>query len=199
MRTRLTLAGTLVFLLFFISSAVCSANGTVPAPTKAELAADLIGRKLSEGTDKGYFPSDWYWTIEEGEICGLKILSESVSDNYCSYVVTMTLQKQSSPTKYEADVQMDYSFLKKKWQLILVKSKGVRIVKTDKYLDCISTSIDTHKFCVKNNVDIPLIVGGVAFDFKSQVWEKFSTVVNGMCSNTIYERSGCRIHFVEPL
>lgn len=207
----------LVFLSssFFLYSSILSytAKG-VPIPTKSVIATDLIGRKLSEGRDNGYFQPDWRWTIEPGEISGLKIKSQNVSDDYCSFVVTMTLKSQDCPTKYFATVQVDYSLNKKRWQLTLVKSKGISIVKTERYLDCISTKIDDDGWggvnClkIKNNIDSPLLVGGIYrarnyVENETPEWHKFSVVVDGLKTVGIGGTFGIgdvadyRIHFVE--
>ena len=190
------------FLL--IVTTVCGfAAESIPIPSQSELAADLIGRKLSEGMDNGYFALDWYWAIEEGEIIDLEILNQNATDDYCSYVVLLTLRKASCPTKYKATVQMDYSWLNKKWRLILVKSMGVNIVRTDKYMDCINATINRiDRLEIRNNVDSPLIVGGVCRNRDSQEMRKFSTIVRGMEKVEVFSRVGCvdgfEIHFVEP-
>lgn len=182
----------------------------VSLPTEARIAADLVGRKLSEGVDNGYFSSNWIWTIEEREIRTLTILRKEVSRDYCSFDLVMTLQSHSSPTKYRAKVQVDYSLMNNKWKLIMVKSKGVSVVKTGKYDDSISTKIDSDGWggvnClkIKNNTDVSLLVGGVFLTNESNEWHKFSLVIEGLkvmgVGGTFSYGSviDYRIHFVEP-
>lgn len=200
---------SLFALLIFASSEDCLAFGPVPIPTKTKISNDLIGRKLSEGMDNGYFSSDWRWIVEEGEISNLQIQSKDVSNDYCSFVVTMILKGQSSPARYQAKVQMDYSLENKKWQLVLVKSLGISIVKTNKYFDCISTKIGDDGWggvdClkIKNNIDSPLLVGGVFRTNASNEWRKFSVIVDGLQVMGVGGTFGggsvvdYRIHFVE--
>ena len=207
--------GSAAFLLSFFTLIVlsvdCFAGSIVPIPTKAIIATDLIGRKLSEGTDNGYFPSDWSWAIEAGQISDLYILSRSVSEDYCSFVVFMTLQRYLCPTKYNATVQVDYSLLNNKWTPILVKSKGIRVVDSGKYSDCISLKLEesyggwTNYLKIKNNIDSPLLVGGLIRINDSSEWEKFSVTINGLeesmvgmgCGNVRGSVVNYRIHFVE--
>lgn len=199
----------LCFVSLLLLSADSFAASNVPIPTKDVIAKDLVGRKLSEGTDNGYFTSDWSWTIEQGQISNLTILSKSVTEDYCSYVVVMTLKRPLSPIRYNATVQVDYSLENKIWKPILVKSKGVKVVNTGKYFDCISTRIDGSKWTgslkIKNNIDSPLLVGGLIRKLDSSEWEKFSVTINGLeevgigagfghVSNSVVDY---RIHFVE--
>ena len=202
-----------LFLMLLFCSIISDnyAAAIPPVPTKATIATDLIGRKLSEGTDNGYFSPDWRWTIEPGEISGMKIQSQSISDDYCSFVVSMYLQSQASLTKYYATVQVDYSLKKNKWTLILVKSKGVNVVKSGKYLDCISTNIVGNErymyLRIKNNVDSSILVGGIIRIKGTSEWQKFSLTIEGLeevkVDSSISPYYGpvvdYQIHFVELL
>ena len=179
-------------------------------PTDSDIAKDLIGRKITEGKENGYFGSDWKWTIETGEISDLKIVERSIDDDYCTYVVSMTLQSNSCPTKYRAIIQIGYTFNKEKWIITKINSKGVDIVKTNRYNDCISTKLDDDGWggvdClkIKNNTDSPLIVGGEYYTILSDGWCKFSVVVPGLKTMGVGGTFGggsvleYRIHFVEP-
>lgn len=175
--------------------------GRVILPSVAVIKTDLIGRTLSEGTKNGYFGSKWTWKIEQGEISNLNIISRNSSDDYCSTVVTMILKKHSSPVRYKAMVQVDYSLVKKRWQLTLVKSKGIRVIKTNRYLDCITVDTDPiDRLVIKNNIDSPLLVGGVYLVGYSHEWRKFSIVLKGMQMEYVPLASSVkeyRIDFVE--
>lgn len=204
----LWLAGVLSALLLYPTISIF-ATGEPPIPSKAVIASDLIGRSLSEGLEDGYFTPDWRWNIESGEISGLKIQSQSVSKDYCSFVVTMILKSQSSPARFFATVQVDYSLANNRWKLLLVKSKGIRIVRTEKYFDCISTKIDddgwggVNCLIIRNDIDSPLIVGGVIRTNNSYEWHKFSVIIEGLrvmgVGGTFSWGSvvDYRIHFVE--
>lgn len=210
-RKRLIIIG-IAFLWLASSMTVYSYTPNLPAgqnqhvggvafPSVSVIQSDLIGRKLSEGTENGYFGSNWTYTIEPGEISGLKIFSRNNSNDYCSMVVTMILKKHSSPVRYKAVVQVDYSLVKKRWKLTLVKSKGIRVIKTNRYFDCITVDIDLmNRLVVKNNIDSPLLVGGVYLVGYSNEWKKFSVVVKGMQMvhvPYVYSAKEYRIDFVE--
>lgn len=211
---RTLLIGILTsFLTIIPSTGGLYATG-ISVPSKAVIEKDLTGRKLSEGTDNGYFKSDWMWIVQEGEISNLKIQSQKVSDDYCTFVVTMILRALDCPTRYRATVQVDYSLNKSKWRLALVRSKGIKVIKTERYFDCISTKIDDDGWggvnClkIKNNIDTPLLVGGIYrarnyVENETPEWHKFSVVVDGLKTVGIGGTFGIgdvadyRIHFVE--
>lgn len=187
------------FLLFSVSFLSYSTTIT-PVPSESNIMMDLVGRQLSEGLKEGYFAPDWKWNIEPGQIKSLKIKSQDISEDYCSYIVQIILQEQMCPTKYRAVVQVDYSYSNKKWRMVLVKSKGVSIVKTDKYLDCIRAEIVKYGFLnIKNNIDSPIIVGGCVFS--NNRWTRFSVVLGGLEAKSLkpdyYSVEDYRIEFVE--
>lgn len=159
-------------------------SGTIPNETI--IANDLIGRKITEGRDNGYFDNDWVWTIENGEILDLKILNQVVDTDYCTFYVEMILKAVTRPIKYKATVQVDYTKTNNRWIISMVQSKGVDVVKTGRYDNCISTKIDDDGWggvnClkIKNNSDVPLLVGGLFRTDYSNGWRKFSAVVEGL-------------------
>lgn len=200
----------IVSLSIFNLSAKDKTKSTIPIPTKTVLTSDLIGRQLSEGTDNGYFPSDWLWTIEEGQISDFKIITKKVESDYCSFNVIMKLKTRSCPTKYTAVVQMDYMLKNNRWHISMVSSKGVSVVKTNRYNKCIVTKVEDDGWggvdClkIKNNTDTPLIVGGEFLTNYPTQWNKFSVVVPGLKVMSVGGVFGggnvvdFRIHFVEP-
>lgn len=161
-------------------------DGSSVVPNETIIANDLIGRKITEGRDNGYFDNDWVWTIENGEISDLKILNQVVDSDYCTFLVEMVLKAVTRPIKYKATVQVDYTKTNNRWVISMVQSKGVDVVKTGRYDNCISTKIDDDGWggvnClkIKNNTDVPLLVGGLYRTSYSDGWRKFSTVVNGL-------------------
>lgn len=155
-------------------------------PNETIIANDLIGRKITEGRDNGYFDNDWVWTIENGEISDLKILNQVVDTDYCTFFVEMILKAVTRPIKYQATVQVDYAKTNNRWVISMVQSKGVDVVKTGRYDTCISTKIDDDGWggvnClkIKNNTDVPLFVGGLYRTNYSDGWRKFSAIVEGL-------------------
>ena len=178
-------------------------------PNESIIANDLIGRKITEGRDNGYFDSDWIWTIENGEISNLTILNQVVDTDYCTFYIEMVLKAVTRPIRYKATIQVEYSLIDNRWVISMVQSKGVDVVKTGRYDNCISTKIGDDGWggvnClkIKNNTDVPLLVGGLYRTSYYDGWRKFSAVVNGLEVIGIGGTfgGGCvvdyEIHFVE--
>lgn len=161
-------------------------SGTRSIPDETIIANDLIGRKITEGRDNGYFDSDWVWTIENGEISNLKILNRTVEIDYCTFFIEMVLKDVTRPIRYKATIQVEYSLIDNRWVISMLQSKGVDVVKTGRYDNCISTKIGDDGWggvdClkIKNNTDVPLLVGGIFRTSYSDSWRKFSAVVEGL-------------------
>lgn len=159
--------------------------GSSVIPNESVIANDLIGRKITEGRENGYFNDDWLWTIEYGEISNLKILSQTIEEDYCSFLVEMVLKAKTRPIRYKVTVRVDYTLINNRWVFGMVKSIGVDVVKTGRYDDCISTQIADDGWggvnCLKitNNTDVPLFVGGLFRTNSTDAWRKFSSVVEG--------------------
>ena len=190
----------LVVLMF--SSGDIHANGYVSVPTEAGIVCDLIGRKLSEGMEDGYFKPDWDWAIEDGEIRDFVILSQDVTEENCTFVLRLTLKKAQCPTRYCATVKVEYVLDNNKWKMCLVKSLGVRVVSTEKYLDCITSKLngDYYKhLTIRNDIDSPLLVGGEYLSKKTCEWHKFSATIGGLEEFYLSSENiaDYRIHFVE--
>lgn len=181
------------FIAFFIllcsyeASAMAQIRASRAIPTTKTIVADMVGRRLSEGTENGYFYPEWRWTVEEGEIIEIKILSKNISSDCCSFVVDLILKARSCPTKYKAIVTVDYYLENNNWKLMVAKSNSISIVKTGKYLDCINTKLTEESFGrpkpllqIKNNIDSRLIVGGIYRPCGSAEWKRFSKKVDGL-------------------
>ena len=66
MRWKLLMIASLL-LIWGFTNAQNPFQRTATVPTDSDIAKDLIGRKITEGKENGYFGSDWKWTIETGE------------------------------------------------------------------------------------------------------------------------------------
>lgn len=160
--------------------------GSSVVPNETIIANDLIGRKITEGRDNGYFDNDWTWTIEYSEISNLEILNKTIDDDYCTFLVKMVLKAPTRPIRYRATLKVNYTKTNNRWVISMVQSKGVDVVKTGRYNNCIITKIDDDGWggvnClkIKNNTDVPLLVGGLYRTSYSDAWRKFSAVVEGL-------------------
>ena len=158
-----------------------SAQSNAPVTT-AMICRDLVGHSLSEGTPEGYYSRDWKWNIEEGEISNFRILSvrENTATHY-TIDVQMRLTAVSGHCSYNAKATVYYVRGTRGWELEMIKSRGVTIVKTHRYDDCIhqyreSYSIHGGRIHLENQCEIALEVGGRYND--GYGWKKFSVTVS---------------------
>ena len=174
----------LIILLCVCMSAVdclCDTN-SLAKPTSSQIANDLVGIRLKEGKTDGWYSDDWHWDVKKGQIKALKILSTLENDkpNYC---VLALIRLQSDVNAYNAKVKIRYrfNFDKNKWEMEYAFSKGMDIVKTHKYDDCLSFSIvddgwgGVNMLQIKNNSGIEL--GCAGYIKAGGEWRKFAVLI----------------------
>ena len=162
-----------------MASNVCAQNsGPVSA---AVICRDLVGHSLSEGTPEGYYPSDWKWTIEQGEISHFRILTvrENTATHY-TIDVQMRLSAVSGHCSYDAKATVYYMRSSRGWELEMIKSRGISMVRTHRYDDCILPSkgsgyLNSEDLYFENDCEVALEVGGRIYKYGS--WRKFSLSV----------------------
>lgn len=176
-------------------------------PTLQQLKGDLIGRKLTE-PQPGYHKQDWYWMIEAGEIQNISIKNQYYNNN--SYVYSLDLSLHAiDGTGVTYRFMCDFVYTKQgdNWVPSVLKSKGLEIVRTYLYDDCITSEKKgwpgEYEVEFTNSCDIDLVVGGICqLEFSNKGWQKFSCVVpaNGKKSIGglfIGSINKYKIHFVE--
>ena len=80
----------ILLIVAVILSTITVYAAKIPAkPTRSQVAKDLVGVRLNEGYEDGWFPEDWHWTVKRGQIKALKILEvlEDTDKNYCIIVM----------------------------------------------------------------------------------------------------------------
>jgi hypothetical protein len=172
-----------------------------PKPDYLQIQNDLVGRSLSEGVDEGYYSSNWKWTIKSGEISGFSI--ESVlSDTPHDYILIANMRLTSSVGKaFDVKAKIRYILPQNDdWTLEFVQSLGMYIVKTGVYNDSIKSYVGNgswdHPFCLENNCEIALEVGGKILEHGK--WTKFSKVVNAHSFTTVgWSVDDGRVDYVE--
>ena len=174
----------LIIIFWILISVVnCLYSENLPAkPTRKQIANDLIGIRLKEGKTDGWYSDDWHWDVKKGQIKALKILSTLENDktNYC---VLALIRLQSDVNAYNAKVKIRYrfNFDKNKWEMEYAFSKGMDIVKTHKYDDCLSFSIvddgwgGVNMLQIKNNSGIEL--GCAGYIKAGGEWRKFAVLI----------------------
>ena len=82
-----------------------------PKPTKTQIANDLVGYKLSEGFDNGWFDKEWTWQIKKGQIKAMNI-KEVIRDNNREYCVVVLMRLQDEFSAFNAKVKISYALAK---------------------------------------------------------------------------------------
>lgn len=174
----------LIIIFWILISVVnCLYSENLPAkPTRKQIANDLIGIRLKEGKTDGWYSDDWHWDVKKGQIKALKILS-TLENNKTDYCVLALVRLQSDVNAYNAKVKIRYRFdsKKNKWKMEYAFSKGMDIVKTHKYDDCLSFAIvddgwgGVNMLQIKNNSGIEL--GCAGYIRSGGEWRKFAVII----------------------
>ncbi len=149
-------------------------------PNVEQIKRDLVGHSFSEGVKDGYYPSNWRWTIKEGEISGFSI-EQVMKDSSAEYEVVSNMRLTSCAGKsFNAKVRICYMFNESEgWHIQFVQSQGMQIIKTGNYDDCINAYVYrdawSWTYCLENNCEIALEVCGLILE--SGTWNKFSKVI----------------------
>jgi hypothetical protein len=165
-------------------------------PTVEQITQDLVGHSLSEGIQDGYYPSDWHWTIHEGEISNFTI-TRVVIDSSNEYEVNTNMRLTSCAGKaFDAKVRIRYLFTETEgWHVQFVQSMGMHLVKTHLYDDCVKVEKDGWWYYLKNHCELALEVGGKELHYNG--WEKFSHVVEPHGSYNMYNPDEIIIDYIE--
>lgn len=169
-----------VLLIGFVNSVFAVAP---PKPSKKQIANDLVGYKLTEGFDDGWFDKEWTWQIKKGQIKAMNI-KEEVRDTNKEYCVIVLMRLQGEVSAFNAKVKVNYVLNKQnQWKIEFVNSMGMSVVKTHKYDDCIQFAIVDDSLggvdCLemKNNCSVELAVAGWFYALGE--WRKFAVRVDG--------------------
>lgn len=152
-------------------------------PDEGQIAMDLVGHSLTEGKENGYYPSSWSWMIEEGQVSNVKILSVE-EDNSSFYRVVVSMRLSSNTRAFDCKAVIAYKLDNVNgWQIDMVKSRGMDIVKTHRYDDCISIGFRssfafTQTLHAINSCDVSLEIGGSYLCSYDNKWTRFCIVVS---------------------
>lgn len=151
-----------------------------PKPDETQISKDLVGHTLSEGKENGYYPQSWKWKILDDGVSDLKILSIEENSNN-RYVVSVSMRLSSDTRAYDAKALISYILDDiSDWKIEFIQSKGMDIVKTHRYDDCIKCSIKRGwlmgNLVAENNCEIALEVAGRELNY-SKEWVTFCCVI----------------------
>lgn len=155
-------------------------------PSEALIATDLIGRKLTEGTENGYQSKDWTFNIESGNISDLKV-SEVLTHTDSKYLALVDM-KLSKGGNYYYQTKARVNYVKSPEDntpvLDYVTSLGMTVVSDGEYDDDIEHSIEGSFLELRNKCDVSLTVGGKILEYNSG-WRHFCIVVPAQSSRTV--------------
>jgi hypothetical protein len=168
-------------------------------PTLAKLKQDLVGRRIIEQAN-GYYGRGWYWQISSPDELKSVVIQkgEKVDDDY---VLDVHLLLQKDVNQHEADLKITCVLQQNDdWTIDFIETKDIRIVKTGRYNNCISTEIKKGwgtSLEFTNNCDVNLIVGG-EMQGNDGEWIKFSCKVNANSTGSVsYHGKEYKIDFIE--
>lgn len=181
MKTKMLIV--LALALVMASGLDVDAATPPPKPDRNQIARDLVGYRLTEARENGWFADDWSWEIKKGQIKALKI-KEVVRDTNNEYGIVVLLRLQGAVSSFNAKVKINYVLNSKgQWEIEFVNSKGMAIVQTHKYDDCIQFSIvddgwgGVNCLQIKNNCSVELAIAGWFYAYDE--WHKFAVRVDG--------------------
>lgn len=180
MKTLIVKFTKVLTLLLMVTMISGNASATTPPakPSREQIAKDLVGHRLNEGYEDGWFSEDWHWDVKSGQIKALKILEvlRNTEKNYC---VVVLIRLRSEVNAFNAKVKINYQLTKEnKWKIEYAVSLGMDIVRTHKYDDCLSFKIvddgwgGVNYLRITNNSGIELGCAGYIQTYDK--WKKFA-------------------------
>lgn len=154
-------------------------------PDNLQIQKDLEGRSLTEGVDDGYYPSNWTWTIKEGEISGFNI-ETVLSDTPQDYLLIANMRLTSEVGK-SVDVKVKIRYVlphNNDWTIEFAQSLGMYIVRTHQYDDCVRDDFQWGNHIIRNQCDLALEIGVKVL--YGDHWDKYSFVIKAHDDKTIY-------------
>jgi hypothetical protein len=195
-----------LFILVSVIGVALAANAQ-PRPANPDLTQvkkDLVGRRISDMPD-GWHHKDWYWQVKStDELKDVSITKITRNGNDLIYYVHLILQGEAN--RHEASLRITYILHKTKWQMEVIETKSMNIVRTNRYNNCIAAQIEgwsgEFELQLTNRCDVSLVVGGTILSEFGGKWQKFTMVVKanstesvgGLFSVSVKEY---KIHFIE--
>ncbi|MDR1600978.1 MAG: hypothetical protein LBS42_00935 [Tannerella sp.] len=196
---------TLFILVSVIGFALTTNAQPRPAnPDLSQLKKDLTGRRISDMPD-GWHHKDWYWQVKSAdelkEVTVTKIIRRGNDLIYCVHLIL-----QGEANQHEADLRVTYIVHEKKWQIAVIETVSMKIVRTNRYNKCVTAQIKgwsgEYELELTNRCDRSLVVGGVILSEFDGKWQKFTTVVDANTTGSVgglfsISVKDYKIHFIE--
>ena len=149
-----------------------------------ELADDLIGQIIYDPSENSYFPEDWSWTLQQGEVLGVDVLARDVLQDSQNIRVLTHLHRDA--IKIDAELTMHYV---KSGNGYILQSTAVNkliIPSQTDYSQYVKLEMDYDflpMLMLHNNSNMTLFVGG---DWLSNSGpERFGCILAPNASKTI--------------
>jgi len=152
-----------------------------PRPDLKQIQKDLGSATLTEGKENGYFSSNWTLSAKDFRVTDLKV-TETIADDKTNYIVLVSARLAADARSYYVKAKVAYKLPETDdWKLDFVQSRGVDIVKTHKYDECIKhdrryRGIFGPYLYLKNECDKALQVVGEVFLYGKK--EKYNAIVS---------------------
>ena len=154
------------------------ASTSQPNIINVNLAADLVGQVVYEPSAYGYFPKEWRWRIEKGEVIAVTEL-EHTKINASNVNVTVLANLQRGKMKVDVEMELYYILTGGMWVISSSMVKHIFIPQQADYSRYITLKMDYDfipTLVAYNKSNLTLFVAG---DYTSGgVTKCFSTIVN---------------------
>ena len=149
-----------------------------------ELADDLIGQIIYDPSENSYFPEDWSWTLQQGEVLGVDVLAHDVLQDSQNIRVLTHLHRDA--IKIDAELTMHYVKSGNGYILQSTTVNKFTLLPQTDYSQHVTLEMDytfMPLLMLHNNSDMTLLVGG-EWSSKSNS-KRFITFVEPNSSETI--------------
>ena len=149
-----------------------------------KLADDLVGQKIYDPSENGYFPQEWRWTLESGEVLGVDVLNRETTLDESHIRILAHLHR--GYTQIDADILMHYVRYGSDFLLQSTTVNRIIIPNQTNYAQYVSLKMDYDFFptlTLYNNSNMTLFVGG---DYSSgDKQERFGCIVGPNSSESV--------------
>ena len=148
-----------------------------PKPDEDKIKRDLVGRIITKNRD-GYYVNERKYEIKSLEqILDIDILSIEDKGDY--YIFKVYIELTSHVSNYEAELTINYHLRNyDDWTIEHIQVKRLETKKTDKYNDCITSSLKNGYLYLTNHCDVSILVEGIMLNRNGE-WVPFEKLVNG--------------------
>ncbi len=150
-----------------------------------DIAEDLVGQTLSAPSEDGYFPKDWRWKLENGEVLDVQELNRR-NDSSGDEVITIIAHLHRGAVKIDAEMILKYSKKGNGRKPISCRVSKITIPRQTDYSQYVELKMDYDfmpSLMLYNRSNMTLFVGGDYYSGNEK--ELFSAVVEAHSSEMI--------------